>query len=203
MTALFVDGVHVVFEGVARLHWAVGPWRLEGPNAFHRAETVVHQRVLDHVWPRREILAHVRRQIDHGRRTLVVVDGREPIVTLPRRRVPQVPFGAVDMGETVHGERRLLIPRFNWLRDRERMRGEAFLERSTHHRTGLRADVVIERDLVGTREPLRFMFWAEELSLERLQRTIYHVFRPDLPLVPARQGSNGPDGASGPETFAA
>jgi hypothetical protein len=62
---------------------------------------------------------------------------------------------------------------------------------------------VIERDLVGTREPLRFVYSDADLSLGRLQLTIDQVFRPDVPLLPARPGTAGREVPSGPVILAA
>lgn len=193
MTTLHIDGVQVVFEGLARLRWAPGPWRLGAATAAaggSAAGTICPAAVLDHVWPRRDEIAHHRRRIDHGHRTVVVVDDREPVVTLPLERVPWLPFGAVDLGGAGAGARRLAVPRFSWLRERERARGERFL---TGVATGPRvADrtgdcpVVIEGSLVGTPEPLRFVFATGELSLARLRLTIEQLFRPEPPVVAAR-----------------
>ena len=118
MTTLFVDGVHIAFEGVARLRWAAGPWMLN--------ETASHQAVLESVWPGRDLQVYLRRQIEHGQKTLVIVDDREPILRLPLQRAPRVPFGVVDVGGDCRGERCLLIPPFNWLRDRDRFGGNPF-----------------------------------------------------------------------------
>lgn len=178
MTTFFIDGVHVIFEGLARLRWAAGPWRLHGAGA--------PVAVLDHVWPRRDELAGLRRRIDHGQRTVVVVDDRTTVVTLPLARVPVVPFGAQDVAGAEPGERRLSIPRFGWLRDRERTRGESFLARIADQRlpTGRYGEgaIVIERALLGTAEPLRFVFAGREMSLGQLQLTIEHMFRPQPPV---------------------
>ncbi len=178
MTTLLIDGVHVIFEGLPRLRWAAGPWRLHGAGA--------PAAVLDHVWPRRDELVHVRRQIDHGQRTVVVVDDRVSVVTLPLGRAPFVPFGALDVGGAGAGERRLSIPRFGWLRDRERTRGENFLARIADQQlpTGRYGEgaIVIERGLLGTGEPLRFVFAGYEMSLGQLQLTIEHMFRPQPPV---------------------
>jgi hypothetical protein len=185
MTTLFVDGVHIVFEGVARLRWAAGPWMLN--------ETASHQAVLESVWPGRDLQVYLRRQIEHGQKTLVIVDDREPILRLPLQRAPRVPFGVVDLGGDRWGERCLLIPRFNWLSDRDRLRGESFLDHFKSHRlrSGRRAecDVGIERGLVGTREPVRFVFVEQEMSLRQIQRTIENIFRSDPPVVTARPGN--------------
>jgi hypothetical protein len=169
----------VVFEGLARLRWAAGPWRLHGAGAGAA--------VLDHVWPRRGEQAHLRRQIDHGQRTVVVIDDGEPVVTLPLPRAPHIPFGAVDVGGAGVDARRLSIPRFSWLRDRDRTRGEGFLSRVADQQlpTGRHGEgaIVIERSLLGTAEPLRFVFAEREMSLGQLQLTIEHMFRPQPPLA--------------------
>lgn len=179
MTMLHIDGVQVIFEGVSRLRWAAGSWRLHGAGA--------PAAVLDHVWPRRDEIARLRRQIEQGQRTVVVVDGREPVVTLPAQRAPHIPFGAVDLGGAGPAARRLSIPRFSWLRERDRRRGQDFLARITDQRlpTGRHGEgaIVIERGLLGTPEPLRFLFAGREPSLGQLQLTIEHLFRPRPPLA--------------------
>lgn len=192
MTTLHIDDVQVVFEGLARLRWVAGPWRLaagdgNGGGPMATARTGRAAPVLDHVWPRRDEIAHHRRRIDHGHRTVVVVDDRDPVVTLPLEQVPWLPFGAVDLGGAGAGARRVAVPRFTWLRDRDRARGETFLAgvlagpRVTD-RTGS-GPVVIEGSLVGTPEPLRFVFTAGELSLARLRLTIEQLFRPQPPVA--------------------
>jgi hypothetical protein len=207
MTTLFIDGVLVVFEGVARLHWTVGSWRLSGCYQAHSDENFRQQPVLEYVWPRRHEQAYICRQIEHGQKTVVVVDGRRPVVTLPSPRAPHIPFGAVDVGGARTGERRLLIPRFTWLRDRDRSRGDAFLDRITARRLSTsrcgECAVVIERALVGSREPLRFVYCDGDMSLGRLQLTIDHMFRSDLPLVAARSASDDPGPQTDPAILAA
>lgn len=205
MTTLHIDGVQVVFEGVARLRWAAGPWRLAAA-AGAIGGTGCPAPVLDHVWPRRAEIAHQRRRIDHGHRTVVVVDEREPVVTLPVDRVPRLPFGAVDLGGGGAGARRLAVPRFTWLRERERARGETFLAGvlagpRIADRTGA-CPVVIEGSLVGTPEPLRFVFTAGELSLARLRVTLEQLFRPQPP-VAARPPVGPPHRPVPPATRAA
>ncbi|WP_420121913.1 hypothetical protein [Nakamurella sp.] len=175
----------MVFEGLARLRWAAGPWRLAaGDGAGHGTGA---DPVLDHVWPRRDEIAHHRRRIDHGHRTVVVVDDREPVVTLPLERVPWLPFGAVELDGAGAGVRRLAVPRFSWLRERERTRGEAFLAGVVAGpRSADRAAdgaVVVEAALLGTPEPLRFVFTTGELSLARLRLTIEQLFRPQPPVA--------------------
>lgn len=189
MTTLHIDGVQVVFEGLARLRWVAGPWRLaagDGDAAGAVGRTGCPAPVLDHVWPRRHEIAYHRREIDHGQRTVVVVDDREPVVTLPLDRAPSIPFGAVDLGGAGAGARRLSVPRFTWLRERERARGESFLAGvlagpRVADRPG-DCPVVVEGPLVGTPEPLRFVFAAGALSLARLSLTIEQLFRPRPPL---------------------
>lgn len=185
MTTLHIDGVHVVFEGLARLRWAAGPWRLAAGGGV--GDGAVAEPVLDHVWPRRDEIAHHRRRIDHGHRTVVVVDDREPVITLPLDRVPWLPFGAIELGGAGTGVRRLAVPRFSWLRERERRRGEDFLAgAAAGPRSVDRAvdcAVIIEAALVGTPEPLRFVFAAGELSLGRLRLTIEQLFRPRPPVA--------------------
>ncbi len=189
MTVFDIDGAHVIFEGLARLHWVPGPWRLQNPGAGDGARAAV----LSHVWPRREELAGLRRQIEHGRRTVVVIDGREPVLTLTRSRVPHVPFGAVDVGGAPADSCRLSIPRFNWLGDRNRMRGVDFLSRVTGRQLPVgrygECAIVIERGLLGTPEPLRFVFVEREMALGQLQLTIAHMF--STPPLAARPDAGG------------
>src|SRR5664279_5168193 len=192
MTIINVDGVQVIFEGIRRLRWEPQPaWAHPLASV---GQTRPREWIVGSVWPNKSTQALVRRQIDHGQRTLVVFDGTLPIATVSRERAPKVPVGAVELDSPDDEKRTLFIPPLIWLSATDRARGEAFSARAkqfadeklTHASTPL----FIEQDLIGTREPLRFVYRLGAISIGELSDTIKQMYHSGSPVAAtARQGS--------------
>jgi hypothetical protein len=171
MTTINLDGVDVVFEGAHRLRWSRVPaWAdlhddgdAQGPLG----------KLIGHVWPDRHRQPWMRRQIEHGRRTIIVLDGTAPLLSLPRGSVPAAPVGAEILSEDDE-YRSMTIALLNWLGVHHRTRGFAFLADAMEKAKGTSLPL-IEDDLVGTLEPLRFVF-AGVLALGELRDLISRLY---------------------------
>jgi len=192
MTIINVDGVQVIFEGIRRLRWEPQPaWA--HPLAS-MGQTRPREWIVGSVWPTKNTQALVRRQIDHGQRTVVVFDGTIPIATVSRERAPKVPVGAVELDSLDEEKRTLFIPPLIWLSAADRARGEAFSVRAQQFADEKLAHVssplFIEQDLIGTREPLRFVYRAGAISIGELSDVINQMYRSESPVAAvARQRS--------------
>jgi hypothetical protein len=179
MTPINVDGVQVIFEGIRRLRWEHQPtWR-------HQPATLGRPRpaewMVGSIWPDKTTGARVRRQIENGQRTIVVIDGTTPIATVSREHVPTVPVGAVELDGPDEGIRTLSIPPLTWLSPADRARGEAFsasVSGITCSAFAPGSPVLVERDLIGTRKALRFVYRAGDISFGELRDSIREMYQP-------------------------
>lgn len=183
MTMINLDGVRVVYEGVHRIRWVHAPgWGKlqEGKHLSRLSCTVV-----GHVWPEMAIQATLRRQIEHGQRTVVVVDGRAPIVELHGDRLPSIPVGAELVEAVKEGHKAIFIPPFTWLSPGSRRRGEAFVSRvsTVEGRPAgqLRTHQFVEEELIGTGEPLRFVYSERALYVSELRQLIRKLYDQPVP----------------------
>ena len=181
MTVLNVDGALVIFEGIHRLQWRHREW-------FHRSsadgESVSFERTLSHLWPDRETGARIRRSIDQHQRVVVVLEEKLPVITLARHRVHRIPDGAFELAGSNSTEYLLAIPPFTWLAEKHRRRGEEFTANSKQFGTpspgGALPDLLVEDSLIGTHEPVRFIYALAPLSFGVLRAAIDRLYRIDV-----------------------
>jgi len=87
-----------------------------------------------------------------------------------------------------------MIPRFNWLRDQDRRRGEAFLDGSANSAyyswQENQAKAMIECSLVDPRVPVRFVHCDGDLSIDQLRQTIQQLFSSDAPITAGSTAMN-------------
>jgi len=122
------------------------------------------------------------RRIEHGQRTIVILDGKNPKITLPKTSVPTVPRGTVEIGDHDTGTCTLLVPPLAWLSGSDRIRGEVFLSGAPDisdksSRSGM-SQVLVEADLIGTRMPLRFVYSTTPMTFSGLCELIHRLFGP-------------------------
>ena len=174
---IWFDDVPVIFEGNPRIRWEStrpGHW-LSGDGATPDGP----QPIVGSLWPDNATRLSVRRRIKQFGPTLVVFDLDLPEIVLPPHRIPRVLDGATVRGRS-DGRLTLTIDPLNWLDPINRDRGRAFLE-SARLSTSWSTDtgehpIVVERDLITSREPLRFACHKGPLRLDQLRRTKERVF---------------------------
>ena len=149
-----VNGVVIIDESTRRLRWDHQVAKTPPPH-------MVEQWIIRDLWPDKSTRARLRRQIEHGQPTLVLLDREAPVVVIPRENLPTVPIGAIvtDQDDELVT---LTVPLLNWLSPTGRDRGLAF---ATHARRIVAATarpllppLLVEDDLIGTNEPLRFAY---------------------------------------------
>jgi hypothetical protein len=182
-TMISIDGIFIIFEGIHRLRWKPHhEWSL--PTAS-TVPTRPHSRVIEHVWPDQDSRRRIQRQIEHGQRVVVVFDEKPPKITLASEQVPRVPAGSVLSEEPQDGVCSLFIPPLNWLRPAERGRGEAFVGQSSMIVSGTSHDslprLLVEDSLVGTAQPLRFVYQTRPLTIDVLRNTMSRLYTPAPP----------------------
>lgn len=181
MTVLNVDGALVIFEGIHRLQWRQD-WHEQWP-ADGRCGSP--ERTLSSIWPDKDTGARIRRQIDQHLRVVVVLEDTTPVITLARRRVPSTPSGAIELAGSDSTTCLLSIPPFTWLAERHRRRGEEFVDNAAQHTSPSlgRAvpDLLVEDSLIGTREPVRFIFGTAPLTFGVLRAAIDRLYRSSTP----------------------
>lgn len=177
MTMLNLDGVLVIFEGLThRLRWDQQPGWLPALEVIERPRPEC--RVLGHIWPDRTAAATLRREIGHGQKTVVILDGQSPVIDLPRSMVPRIPVGAIDVSAGGGDRASLCVQPLTWLAPRDRARGESFaagaeeLFAEQHPPSSPH----VEDDLIGTREPLRFVYYRRAMGIDTLRDVIARVF---------------------------
>jgi hypothetical protein len=115
---------------------------------------------------------------------LVVLDGSAGQLVLEKARVPKVPIGVLDNGLVGPDLRSISVPAFNWLRSAERARGEAFQVRAQMKiQTGpdqQRQVIVLEEPLLGSQEPVRFLYSRKPLEVDLLRGVIARLQAPTL-----------------------
>ena len=177
MTMLNLDGVLVIFEGLKhRLRWEHHPGWLPALEVIERSRPEC--RVLGHIWPDRTAAATLRREIGHGQKAVVVLDGQSPVIDLPRTMVPRIPMGATDVSRCNGDRASLHVQPLSWLASRDRARGEAFAcgaEELFDERDPFPSPQV-EDDLIGTRESLRFVYHRRAMGIDTLRDVIARVF---------------------------
>jgi hypothetical protein len=136
--------------------------------------------IVGHVWPDKPTQSRIRRQIEHGQKTIVVLDDKPPTVVVPRSSLPRVPTGAVEHSGISGDMRTLSIPPLNWLIPRDRERGEAFACRAARIVDASPQDrlpsSLVEGDLIGTGEPLRFVYCTRPIAIDSLRDVITYLF---------------------------
>jgi hypothetical protein len=181
MSMICLDDVTVVFDGTNRLRWrslpvATGADRCDAPLT------------LIGVWPDPATAAAMRLRVRLGWPTLVVLNPDDRPVLLPHHRVaaPADRPGLVEL--TVEAkpdgpdrQRQLEVIPMSWMSPRDRQRGKRFLDathalRATFNRGML--PVIIEDDLLGSAEPLRFACVRGKLAIDQLERLIERIYRP-------------------------
>ncbi len=176
---LNLDGVLVIYEGLKhRLRWEQQPGWFAALELTERPR--LESRVLGHIWPDHSVQTMIRRAIDHGQKAVVVLDGQSPIIDLPRASVPRIPTGAIDLTGSDDDRASLCIPPLTWLGPKDRARGEAFGSGAEGLFDGQNTPSApcVEDDLIGTREPLRFVYDRRPLGIDTLRDVIARVFTP-------------------------
>ena len=177
MTMLNLDGVLVIYEGLKhRLRWEHQPGWIPALELTERPTP--EGRVLGHIWPSRAIQATIRREIGHGQKAVVVLDGQSPVIDLPRAMVPRIPVGATEV-TGCDGERATLcVQPLSWLAPKDRARGVAFASGAANllNEPQPPSSPHVEDDLIGSREPLRFVFYPRPMGIDTLRDVIARVF---------------------------
>ncbi|HYN71182.1 MAG TPA: hypothetical protein VES60_01680 [Nakamurella sp.] len=177
MTMLNLDGVLVIYEGLKhRLRWEHQPGWIPALELIERPRP--ESRVLGHIWPNRTAAAMIRREIGHGQKAVVVLDGQSPVIDLPRAVVPRIPMGAIDLTESDGARASLCVQPLTWLAPKDRARGEAFASgaEDLFDEPHPPSSPHVEDDLIGTREPLRFVYYRRALGIDTLRDVIARVF---------------------------
>ena len=177
MTMLNLDGVLVIYEGLKhRLRWEHQPGWIPALELSERPRP--ESRVLGHIWPNRTAAATIRREIGHGQKAVVVLDGQSPVIDLPRAMVPRIPVGAVDLTGSDGDRASLCVQPLTWLAPKDRARGEAFASgaEDLFDEQHPPSSPHVEDDLIGTREPLRFVYYQRAMGIDTLRETIARVF---------------------------
>jgi hypothetical protein len=137
------------------------------------------------IWPDSRGRRRIQREIEHGQRVIVVLDGKPPTITLPRADAHRVPEGAVRIEGLDPAVCSLSIPPLTWLRPPDRRRGEAFVIRSEMIASATTPDrqlpSLVEDSLIGTPEPLRFVYQTGSLTIDALRSTISSLYADALP----------------------
>ncbi len=183
---IFVNAIPIIFEGNPRLVWARSSEALCAPGLSHAA-------VLARVWPDDRTRTLVRRRISMLGRTVVVFDGRAAAHCVHPSRVVPIPDGAIV--ERIDDETcRVMADPLNWLPERHRQRGLAFRRSAAQVARLPRArdtePILIEDELIGSREPLRFAFRFGPVGLVELRDAVDRMFRPES-VSPALTGVHG------------
>ena len=178
-----IDGALVIHEGTRRLRWA--HLRAAAAPVAGGPHAPPVRRLVDWVWPDPTTQAQIRRQIEHGRRVVVVFDDTDPVVTVPAECVPTVPSGAVAREGPDRGTVSLSIPPFTWLSPTDRARGEAFSANAQSNTGGIphsaRPPLLVEGALVGTEEPLRFVFQTRSMTIDVIRQVVRHLYSARIP----------------------
>ena len=177
MTMLNLDGVLVIFEGLKhRLRWEQQPGWLPALEVIERPRPEC--RVLGHIWPNRTAAATLRREIGHGQKAVVILDGQSPVIDLPRTMVPRIPVGAVDVSGRTADRASLRVQPLSWLAPKDRARGEAFASGADELFDDQHppSSPHVENHLIGTREPLRFVYYRRAMGIDTLRDVIARLF---------------------------
>ena len=177
MTLINVDGVSVIFEGTARLRWGRGPGWLP---ALSSARSLLPDPVVHSVWPDVESRAAIRLRIRLNGRTVIAFGSHDMQILLSRRRVSQIPAGAFDMCHPDTAKCLLGVAPLSWLNAGDRERGLDFYARVT----GLAQQslfpgeppILVEDNLVGAREPLRFIYRPGGMGIGQLRQVIADIY---------------------------
>jgi hypothetical protein len=187
-----IDEILIIFEGIHRLRWI--PQHAWSPPSASNLEPRPHGRTIGHIWPDNDNRRRIQRQIEHGQRVVVVFDEQPPIITLPIASVPKTPEGSVRTEDSEDGMCSLFIPPLTWLRPADRGRGEAFVGQAGMIASGTSRDalprVLVEDSLVGTAQPLRFVYQTSPLTIDVLRTTttwLYAPARPDRSRLPQQK----------------
>lgn len=192
---LDIDGALVIHEGPRRLRWKHEPGSTVVTGAGQQAPQL--RRIVDRVWPDCATQRQIRRQIEHGKKVVVVFDDSDPVVMISPECLPTVPAGSVVRENPDCGSVALSIPLFTWLSPADRSRGEAFsaYARSISRRIpgSAQPPVLVEGALVGTGEPLRFVFQTRSMTIDVVRQVIHHLYAvrnpTTMPVPTARQTS--------------
>ena len=179
MTMLNLDGVLVIYEGLKhRLRWEHQPGWIPALELIERPRP--ESRVLGHIWPNRAVQTMIRREIGHGQKTVVVLDGQSPIIDLPRAMVPRIPTGAIELTGSNDDRASLCVQPLIWLAPKDRARGEAFATgaEDLFDEPHPPSSPQVEDDLIGTSEPLRFVYYRRPMGIDTLRDVIARVFTP-------------------------
>jgi hypothetical protein len=92
--------------------------------------------------------------------------------------VPRIPMGAVELTRSDADRASLCVQPLTWLTAKDRARGEAFAAGAEElfAESHLPAAPHVEDDLIGTREPLRFVYYRRSLGIDTLREVITRVF---------------------------
>jgi hypothetical protein len=174
---LIIDGVFVIHDGAHRLRFAHHPIRPDGGVSMSHTPPSV---MLDHLWPSRPTGAHVRQQVAHGQKAVVIVDADDDgSVSIPSSQRDRLPKDAFLPNSSVDGFQTFSIPFFDWLRPADRARGLAFL--AEQRKPGPRATTEaptykVEESLIGSPETLRFMVQFRPMGISALQTALRHLY---------------------------
>jgi hypothetical protein len=187
MTMINIDDVSVVYEGAHRLTWTrQSSWINPAPFLEH---TPPAGGLIGSLWPDKGAQRHICRQIDQGRRTVVIFDGRPPIARISRKGLRHVPAGAVEIDGVDQDVSTLFIPPLNWLSAEHSARGAAFsarvrqvIDRSPRAAS---SSAIVEDHLIGTQEPLRFIFRQGATTISELRAIFDRLYKPELHVMPS------------------
>lgn len=151
---ILVNGVLIIDEGARRLRWQVGPTRNSHPRMVEE-------------WNAGEVIGKtasdvIRRQIEHGQRTLVVLKQDDCDVVSPN---PTALTGGQRPGRPTATDQEPFKARLqplSWLNPAHRSRGLAFAAEcrrlTTKTARCFLPPLLVEDELIGTGEPLRFVY---------------------------------------------
>ena len=174
---LNLDGVLVIFEGLKhRLRWEHQPGWIPALELIERPRP--ESRVLGHIWPNRAVKATIRRD-RHGQKAVVIHDDHSPDRSA-LNQVPRIPTGAIELTGSDDDRASLCVQPLTWLAPKDRARGEAFASgaEDLFDEQHSPSSPHVEDDLIGTREPLRFVYYRRPLGIDTLRDVIARVFTP-------------------------
>lgn len=174
---LIIDGVFVIHDGAHRLRFAHHPLRPDNVDPkFSTAPSVM----VDHLWPSKPTGAHVRQQVAHGQKAVVIVDADDDgSVNIPSSQMDRLPKDSFLPNPSVDGCHKFSIPFFDWLRPADRARGLAFLAEQRRTRPRATTDTPtyrVEESLIGSTETLRFMVQFRPMGISALQTALRHLY---------------------------
>lgn len=166
-----VDGVHVVDEGPGRLRW-------KHEIAGQRAPLAGHEWQVGGLWPDASEAERLQSVVDRGEPLLVILDQRNPPVTLPVENLPTIPDGVV-VEERFEDLLTIRVPELDWLPEADRRRGQLFADharRALSQESPLRRTALMVESLDRGSRSIRFAVRATHVNDMILSSVIQSVF---------------------------